>query len=56
MGDCVERFTSWAGAAVRPIARERLERFVSMVEHLEDATDAGELAPLLAGPGREIAR
>jgi len=33
---------------VRPLARERLERFVSMVETLEDVTDTGEMAPLLA--------
>ena len=44
----VERFMTWAGAAVRPIARERLERFVAMVEDLEDVKDAGEMAPLLA--------
>jgi 2-methylcitrate dehydratase PrpD len=48
LGDCVERFMTAAGAAVRPLARERLERFVSMVEHLEDVKDAGEMAPLLA--------
>lgn len=48
LGDCVERFMTAAGAAVRPLARERLERFVSMVENLEDVKDAGELAPLLA--------
>ena len=56
MSHCVERFMDWAGAGVRPIARERLERFVSMVEHLEDVTDAGELAPLLAGAGTGNAR
>jgi hypothetical protein len=46
--DCVERFMTAAGAAVRPLARERLERFVSIVENLEDVKDAGEMAPLLA--------
>ena len=46
-GDCVERFMTWADAAVRPLARERLERFVSMVEGLEDVNDAAEMAPLL---------
>jgi 2-methylcitrate dehydratase PrpD len=46
--DCVNRFMTWAGAAVRPIARERLERFVAMVEDLEDVKDAGEMASLLA--------
>ncbi len=39
---------SAAASAVRPLARERLERFVWMVEHLEDVTDAAEMAPLLA--------
>ena len=29
------------------LAHERLERFVSMVEHLGEVTDAGEVAPLL---------
>jgi 2-methylcitrate dehydratase PrpD len=48
MGECVERFMTWAGVAVRPIPRERLERFVEMVENLADVKDAGELAPLLA--------
>ena len=48
LADCVERFMTAATAAVRPLARERLERFVWMVEHLEDVTDAGEMAPLLA--------
>ena len=48
LGDCVERFMTAATAAVRPLARERLERFVSMVEHLEGVTDVGEMAPLLA--------
>ena len=36
LADCVERFMTASAAAVRPLARERLERFVSMVEHLED--------------------
>jgi len=48
MGECVERFMTWAGVAVRPIPRERLERFVEMVENLADVKDAGERAPLLA--------
>ncbi len=48
LGDCVERFVTAAGAAVRPLTRERLERFVSMVEDLEYVTDAGKMAPLLA--------
>ena len=48
LGDCVERFMTAAAAAVRPLARERLERFVAMVEDLEDVKDAGEMAPLLA--------
>ena len=47
LDDCVERFQTWAASAARPIARERLERFVSMVQHLEDVADAGEMAPLL---------
>jgi 2-methylcitrate dehydratase PrpD len=46
--DCVERFMAWAGAAARPIARERLDRFVAMVEDLDNVKDAGEMAPLLA--------
>jgi 2-methylcitrate dehydratase PrpD len=46
--DCVERFMAWAGAAARPIARARLERFVALVEDLENVKDAGEMAPLLA--------
>lgn len=45
--DCVERFMTAAAAAVRPLARERLERFVWMVENLEDVTDTREMAPLL---------
>ncbi len=47
LADCVERFMTWAGAAARPLARERLARFVAMVEDLEHVEDAGELAPLL---------
>jgi hypothetical protein len=39
---------TWAAAAVPPLDRERLERFVSMVEHLEDVADAGAMVPLLA--------
>jgi aconitate decarboxylase len=46
--DCVERFMAWAGAAARPIARAHLERFVAMVDDLENVKDAGEMAPLLA--------
>ena len=37
-----------SAGSVRPLARERLERFVSLVEHLEDVTDTGAMAPLLA--------
>ena len=48
LGDCVERFVTAAGAAVRPLPRERLERFVAMVEDLEHVKDTSELAPLLA--------
>jgi hypothetical protein len=31
-----------------PEVVKRLERFVTMVEHREDVTDAAEMAPLLA--------
>jgi 2-methylcitrate dehydratase PrpD len=48
LGDCVERFVTAAGAAVRPLPRDRLERFVAMVEDLEHVKDTSELAPLLA--------
>jgi len=48
LDDCVARFMAAAAASVRPLARERLERFVSLVEHLEDVTDTGAMAPLLA--------
>lgn len=48
LDDCVARFMAAAAASVRPLARERLERFVSLVEHLEDVTDTGTMAPLLA--------
>jgi len=48
LGDCVERFVTAAGAAFRPLPRERLERFVAMVEDLEHVKDTSELAPLLA--------
>ncbi|MGH7392355.1 MAG: hypothetical protein ACREM3_23295 [Candidatus Rokuibacteriota bacterium] len=48
LGDCVERFVTAAGAAARPLATKRLERFVAMVEDLEHVKDAGEMAPLLA--------
>ena len=48
LGDCVERFVTAAGAAVRPLPRERLECFVAMVEDLEHVKDTSELAPLLA--------
>jgi 2-methylcitrate dehydratase PrpD len=48
LADCIERFMTAAGAAVRPLARERLDRFVAMVDDLEHVKDTGELAPLLA--------
>jgi len=48
LDDCVARFMAAADASVRPLSRERLERFVSLVEHLEDVTDTGAMAPLLA--------
>jgi 2-methylcitrate dehydratase PrpD len=48
-GDCVERFMEAAASAARPLPASALERFVAMVERLEDVEDAAELMPLLGG-------
>jgi 2-methylcitrate dehydratase PrpD len=57
LGDCVERFMTWAASAARPLPADDLERFVSMVERLEDVEDAAALMPRLGGaaggPGEE---
>ena len=45
--DCVERFMVAAASAARPLPVEALQRFVGMVEHLEDVKDAAEMMPLL---------
>ena len=47
--DCVERFMAEAASAARPLPADDLERFVTMVEHLEDVKDAADLMPLLGG-------
>ena len=47
--DCVGRFMEEAASAARPLPADDLERFVTMVERLEDVKDAGEMMPLLAG-------
>ena len=47
--DCVERFLAWAAAAARPLPAADLERFVALVEGLEDVKDAATLMPLLGG-------
>ena len=47
--DCVERFLAWAAAAARPLPAADLERFVALVEHLEDVKDVATLMPLLGG-------
>ena len=47
--DCVERFLAWAAAAARPLPAADLERFVALVERLEDVKDAATLMPLLGG-------
>jgi hypothetical protein len=46
-GDCVERFMSAAAAAARPLPAEHLQRFVTMVEDLEQVKDAASMMPLL---------
>ena len=46
-GDCVERFMVAAASAARPLPAHALERFVTMVGHLEDVKDAAEMMPLL---------
>jgi len=51
LADCVERFMAWAAVAARPLPRADLERFVAMVERLEDVKDAATLMPLLGGAG-----
>jgi 2-methylcitrate dehydratase PrpD len=51
LADCVERFTTWAAAAVTPPRADDLERFVGLVERLEDVADVAALMPLLAGDG-----
>jgi 2-methylcitrate dehydratase PrpD len=45
--DCVGHFMAAAASAARPLPADALERFVSMVEHLEDVKDAAEMMPLL---------
>ena len=49
LGDCVERFMAAAASAARPLPADALQRFVTMVERLEDVKDAAELMPLLGG-------
>jgi 2-methylcitrate dehydratase PrpD len=48
LSDCIDRFMSWASYAATPIGSDQLQRFVGMVEDLEDVKDAGEMVPLLA--------
>jgi len=47
--DCVARFLAWAAAAARPLPAADLERFVALVERLEDVKDVATLMPLLGG-------
>jgi 2-methylcitrate dehydratase PrpD len=48
LADCIERFRSAAAWAARPIPPARIERFVAMVEELEQVNDAAAMMPLLA--------
>jgi len=48
LSDCIERFTSWAAWAAKPIAPAQLQNFIDAVVNLEDVKDAGALVPLLA--------
>ena len=47
--DCVERFMAAAASAARPLLADDVQRFVTMVERLEDVKDAAEMMSLLGG-------